>query len=127
MVSSDNFFLADNASGKGVINKKRKQVNKRKQEKEESDYDSSDDNNLKIEEEQDSSDDETPAQKRLRLATNYLNKIKSDVNGNFNTFVKLYLITLIEVRDANYIDAAEIDKDLIAERIQTDLVNYKNS
>jgi ribosomal RNA-processing protein 9 len=50
------------------------------------------------------SDNETPAQKRLRLAKGYLQKIKQDV---------------YDINDGE-IDAAEIDKQLISERLRND-------
>lgn len=51
--------------------------------------------------------EETAAQKRLRLAKKYLDKVENDV-----------------YQDDNEVDAAQIDRDLIAERLQVDVVCF---
>jgi ribosomal RNA-processing protein 9 len=53
------------------------------------------------------SDHETAAQKRLRLAKQYLGKLQEEVQD-----------------DADEVDAAQIDKDLIAERLKDDAVRH---
>lgn len=55
------------------------------------------------------SDKETAAQKRLRLARRYLAKVEEEVQDAADA-------------DADDIDAAQIDKDLIAERLKDDVL-----
>ena len=61
----------------------------------------------KIERDESSSEDETAAERRLRLAEQYLENIKSDVHAEVG------------------FDAEEIDRDLIAARLQEDVASTK--
>jgi ribosomal RNA-processing protein 9 len=109
----DNFFLDDEPKGQKIHRKKR--MRETEQDKD-SDNDmlggDIDDMNL-VDDGIEASDSEaevekreTAAEKRLRLAKQYLEKVHEDVAHADGEF-----------------DAAEIDRDLIAERLQTDAVS----
>jgi len=66
--------------------------------------------------------DETPAQKRLRLATLYLQSVKEGL-GESRRLCKRILPTTLRVADGEF-DAAEIDKELISTRLKQDVMEH---
>lgn len=63
---------------------------------------------------------ETPAEKRIRLAKGYLARVRDEVReGEFGSAA---VIKLAEESDDGAFDAEEIDRELIASRLQQDVV-----
>ncbi|KAJ3258497.1 pre-rRNA processing protein [Boothiomyces macroporosus] len=97
MAKKDSFFITE----------KRKRKPARKEKEEQPDSDDNDIDNLNLESEkveevsEDEMETETPAQKRLRLAKAYLEKVQEEVD---------------DIKEGE-IDAKQMDRDLIAERL----------
>ena len=69
-------------------------------------------------------ENETAAEKRVRLAKSYLAKVKQDLEAGTSLVlvtISPRLIAVLAQVDGDY-DAAEIDRELIASRLQKDVV-----
>jgi ribosomal RNA-processing protein 9 len=84
-----------------ISSRKKRSADSSSEEIDEIDHDASD-------AETSESETETPAQKRLRLAKRYLAELEEEVGQN------------------DEVDAADLDKDLIASRIRNDAVCFSN-
>ena len=76
----------------------------------------------------DENENETAAEKRLRLAKLYLDSVREDIGTKFYMYVWFKIVNILgNILGNGEVDAAEIDRELIASRLRQDVVRIFHS